>query len=96
MFREGISAEFLVNGLIKHEDGTLEMPAKGCVTPAEIDEISKCRYSGLSSQHYPELDSFIRYSLTILQALYNYAKKSDTHLPIKSSAPRMIYLPSTT
>ncbi|KUJ11618.1 alpha/beta-hydrolase [Mollisia scopiformis] len=40
MFREGLSAEVLLKGLIRGEDGALRMPDKGSVTSEEIDEIS--------------------------------------------------------
>lgn len=43
MFREGTTAEFLLKGLTRGEDGTLRMPEKGCVTKEEIDKISKCQ-----------------------------------------------------
>lgn len=54
MFRNSIIAEFLLNGLTRHEDETLEMPAKGCVRPEQIDEISKL---SLSSQFQTPLPS---------------------------------------
>lgn len=45
MFRGGTTAEFLLKGLVRGEDGTLRMPEKGCVSREEINAISPLHLS---------------------------------------------------
>jgi acetyl esterase/lipase len=43
VFTESLIAEFLINGLLRDESGTLKLPEKGSVSEEQIDAISKAK-----------------------------------------------------
>jgi len=61
VFRESIITEFILRGFIEGPDGSLELPAQGCVAAEEIDGISMI---SLSEALFSKLHTFIFHQLT--------------------------------